>query len=33
LGTPVTLAAGIYVMTFTIVTSNANFDAFTFTKM
>jgi len=32
LGT-VTLAAGIYVMTFTIVTSNANFDTFTFTKM
>ena len=29
----VTLTAGIYVMTFTIVTSNANFDAFIFTKM
>jgi len=29
----VTLEAGVYVMTFTIVTSQANFDSFTFTKM
>jgi hypothetical protein len=29
----VTLDAGIYVMQFTIVTSQANFDSFTFTKM
>lgn len=29
----VTLEAGIYVMQFTIVTSQANFDSFTFTKM
>jgi beta-glucosidase len=29
----VTLQAGIYVMQFTIVTSQANFDSFTFTKM
>jgi hypothetical protein len=29
----VTLEAGIYVMQFTIVTSQANFDTFTFTKM
>ncbi len=29
----VTLEAGVYVMQFTIVTSNANFDSFTFTKM
>jgi hypothetical protein len=29
----VTLDAGVYVMTFTIVTSQANFDSFTFTKM
>jgi hypothetical protein len=29
----VTLQAGVYVMTFTIVTSQGNFDSFIFTKM
>jgi hypothetical protein len=33
IGQPITLQAGIYVMTFTIVTAQANFDTFTFTKM
>ena len=33
LGQPITLQAGIYVMTFTIVTAQANYDTFTFTKM